>query len=317
MRVWTVSEQKAGTLTQVVGVAEQLDPSPLVRRIDRLPRWRKGLLSPYRFDRQAEPDVVISCGIFAERHVAAIRSKFGGRPLTVHLQPPAADAVGVYDLAFVSRHDLTRSRLPGTSYHEMIGVPHRVRGERLAETREPARNHLAIAAADKVATVLVGGSNGAYNYDAETIERLVTAVAGLSAAGYRVLVSTSRRSEPALLARLLALTGERITVWDRIGENPYQDYLAAADMFVVTKDTVTMQCEALASQRPVFVFDLSKALGAKLDKFEWFHRDMSATLGLTRPFNLPLTPYQYHLADQATVIAETIRTAFAERGRAR
>ncbi|WP_332873790.1 ELM1/GtrOC1 family putative glycosyltransferase [Aurantimonas marina] len=306
--MWTVSEEKAGTLTQCLGVAGHLTSDPKIHAVGRLPKWRRGLFSPYRSVRETEPDIVISCGWFAERHVARIKERFGGRPLAVHLQPPAPPSRGVYDLAFVSRHDWKSDRLEGTEYRSMIGVPHRVERPRLEERRRAARGRWLSAWDDRqIVVMLLGGPNGAYDYDAPTIERLVGTARQLAADDRRVLVSTSRRSRPELLNALLRIDDERVDVWDRTGGNPYHDYLAAADAFLIGKDTVTMHCEALTSGRPVYSLDLAPIEGERLEKFEWFHADLQETLRLTRPFAGDLAPYDYAFSDQAEEIAQTIQ----------
>ncbi|HEX2021050.1 MAG TPA: ELM1/GtrOC1 family putative glycosyltransferase [Aurantimonas sp.] len=314
MRVWTVSEEKAGTLTQCLGVAGHLTRDPAVHTIERLPKWRRGLLSPYRRVREAEPDVVISCGWFAERHVARIKERFGGRPLAVHLQPPAPPSAGIYDLAFVSRHDWKSVRLDGTEYRSMIGVPHRVTRQWLDERRPAARSRWLPAGDEShVVAMLLGGPNGAYDYDDPTIQNLVDTARRLAADGCRVLATTSRRSRPTLLQALLRIDDPRFHVWDRTGENPYRDYLAAADSFLIGKDTVTMHCEALTTGRPVYSLDLTAIDGERYEKFEWFHHDLQETLGLTRPFAGHLGTYDYSFPDQAEAIADAIRIYEAAR----
>jgi mitochondrial fission protein ELM1 len=316
VRVWTVSEEKAGTLTQCLGVAGHLASDPVVHTIGRLARWRRGLLSPYRRVREPEPDIVISCGWFAERHVARIKERFGGRPLAVHLQPPAPPSAEIYDLAFVSRHDWKSQRLEGTEYRGMIGVPHRITRQWLDERRPVARERWLPAGDEShIVAMLLGGPNGAYDYDAATVQRLVGIARQLAAEGRLVLVTTSRRSRPKLLEALLRIEDPRVHVWDRAGENPYRDYLAAADSFLIGKDTVTMHCEALTSGRPVYSLDLAPVDGERLEKFEWFHHDLQETLGLTRRFGGALDPYDYRFADQAEAIADAIRVHHAARRR--
>ena len=117
MRVWTVSEAKAGTLTQCLGVARLIDPKPkkvIVKR--ELPAWRQGLLSPYRRRTSADPQLIISCGGKALSHAQALAASCAVRPFTVHLAMPQPAYRDVFDMAFVSRHDLTRSA-PGLAQH--------------------------------------------------------------------------------------------------------------------------------------------------------------------------------------------------------
>lgn len=314
MRVWTVSELKAGTLTQCVGVARYLDPDPhrMVVGSKKLRRWQRGLLSPYRTLEQPEPDIIISCGRMAPRHVFAIARACRQKPFTVHLQTPPAEFAEQYDMVFISRHDWNNAKATKAHFHQMLGVPHQVTRAKLDLLRPSARAKW-VKNGGRTVTVLVGGSNGAYLFDQPTIDSLIVEIKQLTHQGWTALVSTSRRSEPRLLQRLLALRDERIVVWDRTGDNPYQEFLAAADAFLITKDSITMNCEAVTSGRPVYSFDLAKTSGDKLEAFEWFHADMSETLGLTRPFTGELVGYDYTPPDEAPRIAEMIRADMQRR----
>jgi mitochondrial fission protein ELM1 len=76
--------------------------------------------------------------------------------------------------------------------------------------------------------------------------------------GTSLAITTSRRT-PASTRALIAKTFEadgRVSVWDLTGDNPYRGILALADGFVVTTDSVSMVSEAVATGRPVSVFDL-------------------------------------------------------------
>lgn len=312
-RVWTVSEGKAGTLTQCLGVARHIDPDPksIVLK-KRLPRWRQGLLSPYRNLEQPEPDLIISCGSMAPRHVMAIARQCRKRPLTVHLQTPQDKFAHMYDLAFISRHDWKPQYDQRPTYRQMMGVPHQISKERIQAGRPEARAKWA-PNGEKVIAVLAGGPNGAYRYENETVDELVATVQRLAADGWRPLVTTSRRSHPELLQRLLPLNSDRVYVWDRTGTNPYFDFLAAADAALITKDTITMTCEALSTGKPVYIFDLPKTPCEKLDGFEWFHNDMSSTLGFTRPFTGTIESYTYEEPDESRRIATIVREALEKR----
>lgn len=315
MRVWTVSEVKAGTLTQCVGAGKYIDPQPHSVVVGKkLKRWQVGPLSPYRKLPQPEPDIIISCGSMAPRHVFAIAGKCRRKPFTVHLQTPQPEFANRYDMAFISRHDWTPEKAANPHFHQMLGVPHQITLERLAAERPEARAKW-LKSGGRALAVLIGGSNIAYIFDQATIDRLIDSIRALAAEGWTILASTSRRSEPSILQRLLALRSDRIVVWDRTGANPYVEFLAAADAFIVTKDSITMNCEAVSSGRPVYSFDLARGEpGDKLDKFEWFHHDMTETLRLTRPFAGSIDPYNYTPPDEGRRIADLISATVMQRG---
>ncbi|MBO0904149.1 mitochondrial fission ELM1 family protein [Jiella sonneratiae] len=315
MRAWTVCDPKAGTLTQSLGVARHFDPEPHRVLLDgRLAKWRKGPLSPYwRRTGAPEPEILVSCGSFATRHVAAIAAACRNRPFTVHLQPVDDGLGDRFDLVFAARHDLRAIPSPPANYREMLGAPHQLSRAMLEARRTAARARWAPSGGPVVA-VLVGGPTKAYRYDDATLTRLQAAIEGFAKEGRTVLASPSRRTPPALFDWLLGVRSDRILVWDRSGENPYLDFVAAADAFLVTKDSVTMPSEAATTGRPVFVFDLAGIPGEKFDEFEWFHDDLSRTLGLTRPFEGRIYDYAYEPPDESRRIAAVIRNEMARRG---
>nr|WP_046117710.1 ELM1/GtrOC1 family putative glycosyltransferase [Ensifer aridi] len=301
--VWAVAESKAGTLTQCIGVGKQLHPTPVVKLISRSRGLKKFFEPPLFRKKEERPELVISCGFRAEPAALEIKAAYGGKPLTVHLQRPRVEG---YDLVFVSRHDWIDELSNRPNYHQMIGVPHQITGCRLAPLREAARRRY--SPDDRpVAAVFVGGSNGAYIYDENTHENIRRAIKQLANDGWRIVASVSRRSEDHTQRALFELTNESIAIWDRRSENPYLDYMAAADAFVIAKDSITMPCEALATGKPVYSLNLTPVPGPRLDKFERYHRDLSETLQLTRPFEGKIEPYDYKPLNETHRIASIIR----------
>ncbi|PJR11310.1 mitochondrial fission ELM1 family protein [Sinorhizobium meliloti] len=302
--VWAVAESKAGTLTQCLGVGKEFHQEPVVKLIRRTRGLRK-LLEPRLFrKREPRPELVISCGFRAEPAVLDIKAAYGGKPLTVHLQRPRIEG---YDLVFVSRHDWVEELDRRSNYHSMVGVPHQITWARLAPLRDAARRRLSPDGRPIVA-VFVGGSNGAYVYDDRTHQNIKGAIEQLEKEGWRIVVSVSRRSEDHTQQALSTLNSESIAVWDRRSENPYLDYMAAADAFVIAKDSITMPCEALATGKPVYILDLTPVEGPRLEKFERYHRDLHETLQLTRPFEGRIEPYSYEPLDETRRIASVIRS---------
>ncbi|MCA1406926.1 mitochondrial fission ELM1 family protein [Ensifer sp. IC3342] len=302
--VWAVAESKAGTLTQCLGVGKEFHREPVVKLISRARGLRK-LFEPRLFRKKEQrPELLISCGFRAEPAVLDIKAAYGGKPLAVHLQRPRIEG---YDLVFVSRHDWVDELNERPNYHSMVGVPHQITSARLAPLRDAARRRFS-PDGRPIAAVFVGGSNGAYVYDDRTHQNIKSAIGQLEKADWRIVVSVSRRSEDHTQQALSALDSESITVWDRRSENPYLDYMAAADAFVIAKDSITMPCEALATGKPVFTLDLSPVVGPRLDKFERYHRDLHETLQLTRPFEGKIEPYSYEPLDETRRIASIIRS---------
>ena len=302
--IWAVTESKAGTLTQCLGVARQLNPSPSVKTISRTRGIRKWFEPPLFRRRELEPKVLVSCGFRSEKPSLEIKVAYGGRPVTVHLQRPRIEG---YDIVFVSRHDWAPELNSRPNYHPMVGVPHQITAARLSGLRDDARKRFR-AEGRRVAAVFVGGPNGAYLYDVQTHDLIRDAVKELERQGWRLLVSVSRRTEEGTLKAVMKLRSPNVDVWDRTGDNPYLEYMAAADGFLIAKDSITMPCEALATGKPVYSLDLTKVPGPRLEKFEFYHRDLDKTLGLTRPFGGTLDSYAYQPLDETRRIGSVIRS---------
>ncbi|MDQ0322866.1 mitochondrial fission protein ELM1 [Pararhizobium capsulatum DSM 1112] len=211
-------------------------------------------------------------------------------------------------MVFVSRHDWVTELDSLPNYYPMVGVPHQITPVRLKALRDDARARFA-GDGRRVVAVFVGGSNGAYLYDDKTHKHIGDAIKHLEAEGWRVLVSVSRRSEEETLHSLLKLRSANINVWDRNGENPYLYYMAAADGFLIAKDSITMPCEALATGKPVYSLDLTQIPGPRLEKFEFYHRDLAETLQLTKPFRGKIESYDYQPLNETRRIGSIIRSA--------
>ena len=305
---WAVTEEKAGTLTQCLGIAKQIDPAPVIKIVTKPRGWRKWFKPRLFSTREPEPTFMVSCGFRAEEPVLAIKSAFGGRPFAVHLQRPRVDG---YDLVFVSRHDWV-PELDGIDHvRQMVGVPHQITPDRLA-AHAGSRSQYA-GPADRVAAVFLGGSNGAYVYDAACHLTIRNAVRDLEAAGWKIVISVSRRSSAETLQAALTLRSGNVTVWDRTGDNPYLDFMAAADAFLIAKDSITMPCEALVTGKPVYTLDLTHVPGERLLKFETYHADLRETLKLTKAFDGDLAPYVYEPLNETARIGTIVAESLAER----
>jgi mitochondrial fission protein ELM1 len=127
--------------------------------------------------------------------------------------------------------------------------------------------------------VILGGKNAVYKFTDADDRRFAAALDSIGRLGASFLITPSRRTH----ARLLAVADKATQafprfLWDRTGANPYGDFLAHADLFVVTADSVNMVGEACSTGRPVLVFTPSGGSA----KFRRFHAAL-AERGATRP----------------------------------
>ena len=119
------------------------------------------------------------------------------------------------------------------------------------------------------------------------------------------LITPSLRTPPDLLRAIDALTADSPRLlWTGGGENPYPDFLAHADAFIVTADSVNMVGEASASGRPIYVFHPN---GGRA-KFRRYHAALEAhgaTRALTDTASIPEN-WHYQPLDAARVVAAEI-----------
>ncbi|HZV37410.1 MAG TPA: ELM1/GtrOC1 family putative glycosyltransferase, partial [Pseudoxanthomonas sp.] len=113
--------------------------------------------------------------------------------------------------------------------------------------------------------VLLGGSSAHARFDRNAFEVLAARLeVALARDGGSVLVTTSRRTDPKVIAALRHRYVETPgVVWcgEEDGENPYPGLLAWADRIVCSPDSVNMVSEACATRVPVHVFDPVRVRG--------------------------------------------------------
>jgi len=328
-QVWVLDDPRAGTAAQAIGIAERLGVP--FRRIPLTWNWmahvaglaRRGSLlglavpsrtgmtrataaGPLLLADESGPALVISAGSRSAAVALWLKQRHGSR--IVHCMRPGVGGILRYpqfDLLVISQHDnppLAPNILP------VLGAPHRVSPLMLRQAAAAWRERLAHLPHPRVA-LLVGGPVRGTDMVPALAHRLGTAVARLTAErGGSVLATTSRRTGAEAtdaLAAGLSRTMHVLYRWGEPGENPYQGFLASADVIVATADSVSMISEACATTAPVFVA-LPELAGAA-------HRRLIATLhraGHIRPLGDDLSPWPRPCLDEADRIAAEIWRRF-------
>ena len=254
---WVLAEDKAGMLSQAIGLAEAANLRPETRLLR--PRGLRSALTPALWwsplsaiDQAAlappMTKIVIGCGGMAGAVLSALR----GRARTVIVQHPRRD-IRKFDLVLAAMHD----ELNGPNVIVTRTALHRVTPDRLAAAAQEWAPQLAHLPRPLVA-VLVGGSNGRLHLGPAVGEQLAGQLAEmLQRDRVGMIVTPSRRTDRTvrqILDRTLRPLGAE--VWDGTGENPYFGMLALTDAIVVTCDSVSMVSEAVASHAPVLLVPL-------------------------------------------------------------
>jgi mitochondrial fission protein ELM1 len=318
LKLWVITDGRAGNETQALGLAEALarrHPAAItLRRVAprawtaRLPArmWhalgaREGGWPFTAYNARVRrikppwPDLVIGAGRRIAPLVAALRTLHGVR--TVQILDPRMPLAG-FDLVAVPEHD----RVTGSNVVATVGAIGRTTPEIVALAAEPWRDRLAPLPLPRVA-VLLGGPSASARFGGGAAGRLSVALQGLVEQGHGLMVTPSQRTPEGLVARLRDLLGDAAFVWDQTGANPYPGILGLADAVLVTQDSVNMASEAASTGKPVHVFPLNR-VGAKLRAF---HAALEAR-GAARRFEGAIEAWEYPPLAEADRVAAEVDT---------
>jgi mitochondrial fission protein ELM1 len=272
-RTWLLMGHKAGDNAQLLALAEALGfPFETRRLAYRRTELVTNLLAgpnllgvvAERSDRLEPPwpELVLTAGRRNEPVARWIREQAGGSGPAVklvHVGRPWAP-LPEFDLIVTTPQYSLPAEAPNVLHNE--APLHRVTAGRLAAAREAWAPRLAHLPRPYV-TVVLGGPSGPYAFDREAGALLGHHAAGMARElGGSLLVTTSARTPveavDALEARLDGVPHELFRWGKGAAENPYFGFLALADRVVVTGDSMSMLVEAIATGRPVLVFDLAR-----------------------------------------------------------
>ncbi len=328
LRLWVVSDGRAGIENQALGLAEAIQrltapengATITVKRIawrglfDRLPSALKipAMLSPasdapFPAPGEAWPDLWIATGRASLPLSLAVRHRSQGKTFVVQTQDPRLSP-DRFDMVVAPAHD----GLSGDTVFEIIGSPHRITPERIAEAAPAFAERIAPLPHPRVC-VMIGGRSKAFNltpdHAADLAERIASAI---QAAGGSLLLTYSRRTPEAaksvMTTRLSSLPG---MIWNGTGDNPLFAFLDAADQILVTEDSANMAAEAASTGKPVHILPM-QALKSP-GKFARLHADL-ASHGATRPFDGALTPWTYAPLAETERAARAVLEALQARG---
>lgn len=315
-RVWLLIDDRAGNKSQVLGVARALGLKFEIKDIRytiaaELPNYmlmasfsmltqgaRVNLMAPW-------PDIVIAAGRRTAPVARRIKELSKGKTFLAQIMYPGSSGEDDFSLIAIPKHDEVP---PAENRFEMIGAPHCVTAEALAEARILWKGRFDHLPKPHVA-LIVGGDTKRKKFTPQMARELGERAAALAkGAGGSLLITTSRRSTPEAVNALLDAIGDtpaHVFKWGDGGDNPYMAYLAFADHVIVTGDSVSMCSEACATGRPVYIFAPKKMTAHKHAKL---HQDLY-TLGYAKPLEdaEALIEWSHEPLNAANAIAQEIR----------
>lgn len=321
LSIQVVSDGRTGIQNQALGLAEaiaRLTPAGItvshVRWKPLFDRWPSALKTPAMlaagsFDPRTVtdwPDLWIATGRASLPLSARVHDWSGGRTFVVQTQDPRwrNDA---YDMIVAPAHD----GLAGDNVFEIVGSPHRVTPERLAQAASAFADRVDPLPHPRVA-VMIGGRSKAFDLTPDHAAALADQIAeAVQAAGGSLLLTFSRRTPDTaraiMTARLAALPG---WIWDGTGDNPLFAMLHAADHVLVTEDSANMATEAAATGKPVHILPMvARGSGGKFARLH----DSLAEPGIARPFDGTLATWTYKPLKETDRAAQAVLEALRAR----
>jgi len=284
------------------GIYRALSPWAPVSRSERFGEAGSTFAPPW-------PDIAIALGRTSVPYLRALRRHAPQTFSILMLDTRAGRSAA--DVIWVPQHD----RLRGDNVIVTLTAPHSFTAARLAALRRSMPPEIAALPGPRI-TVVLGGKNAAYRFRQRDDARFAAALHSLGELGASFMITPSRRTHRRLMDVTDAATRPFARLlWNGEGQNPYPDFLAHADAFIVTADSVNMTGEAAASGRPVLVFFPSGGSA----KFRRFHAALEA-YGATRP--LPnrlaqLPDWTYEPLQSAETIAREIERRWLARRQVR
>jgi uncharacterized protein len=283
-KIWLLASPHTGDNTQLMALVESLGWPFEVKRLAYRP-WHTvarlalgGTLTGLQPEALAQitkpyPDLVIAAGRPTE--AVALWLKANANVKLVCVGTPWA-ALDNFDLVITT----PQYRLPHLAniLHNELPM-HKVVLEKLNVAAELWRSKLAHLPQPWTA-VLVGGNSGPYTFGLAAAQRLAAQANALQGS---LLVTTSARTSTAVATALenSISAPHYFHHWspDK-AENPLFGFLALADQFIVTADSVSMLAETCATGKPVLLFDTENGPFSMRDSggpIHWRGRNLSAT----------------------------------------
>lgn len=289
-KIWVLADDRMGNVNQILGVAEALK-TPFERKDIHYTKWvklpnfirassligitdesAKNLIAPY-------PDVVLSAGRRSYPVALYIRKKSGNKTKIVHLMNPGRFGVKRATIIALPEHD--RTPVYSKNVVRILGAPHRVTPERLAQERKKWESTFKKYPHPRL-SVIVGGATKDKPFTADMAKDLVKQIIALKPGS--ILLTTSRRTPDHVINELKNGLTQCPIYFYQFGdksENPYFGLLACADSIVVTGDSISMCTETCATGLPVSIFAPDEMIGNKHKKFikSLFEKGFATPLG--------------------------------------
>ena len=290
MRAILLSDGKPGHYNQSLGVIERMpeceyhwiDVKFRSKQRDNLLRVLMRLFGGFRLPRwfikaclhmalqqdildeiyAVEPDFILSTGSSVAAPNLLIGQLFDAK--TVTCRRPSPVGIHHFDLAILPRMYWSPRR-NRANVCKTLGVPNRVRPEKLETQRNELQTDLDLSDQRRIG-VLIGGEDRYYTIAETTASRLIEVLRQFATRWDNQLLLTTSRRTPLpvenLISKRLSNTQHCPILVLAHGENSITDpvgtIFALSDVIVVTEDSFSMVCEAASSGKRVIILGVDR-----------------------------------------------------------
>ena len=184
---------------------------------------------------------------------------------------------------------------------------HNLSREKLAAASKPFAQPLADLPEKKVAFIL-GGNTKDYSFSEQNLTQVLAAIDSLLAQGFGVMLTTARRTPAFVIDALAQIRRPGLWMYLGQGENPYHCFLAEAQGFIMTSDSVSMLSEAMYTGKPIYVIDLN-GHSRRLNQF----KQNAIEQGWIRSWQGDFQHYSYPAQDSVQSVADKIKQMLSKR----
>lgn len=222
----------------------------------------------------------------------------------MHVLNPKIDP-SHFDLLVTPVHD----RVSGANVISTIGSPAHFSEDAL----EDAAQRFAALADERTKSVIVvlGGDSKTHTFTKSAAARLEKQLRTLAEAGWRLRITTSRRTPAPVIASMRAMADEiGAQIWSgpEDGPNPYLAWLIFSDAAIVTEDSANMLSEAAWHGLPVHIARLE----GRATKFDAMHKSLIERK-CARWFTGTIETWSYAPLREADRVADIIVAKLVER----
>ncbi len=282
--IWILSDGRAGTFSQGVGLAQALGISYKIIEVSysifaKLPNIffssSKLRLSQKTTNQLNQinyfPKAIISCGRRTAPVALYLKKQSLSKIKLIQIMNPNLN-FKKFDFVILPKHD----NINASEFQNVIttiGSLTKINQENIKNEKQFFSKEFKNIKEQKIA-ILLGGSSNKTKFEIESAIKLANISSKIANNMNAVLlVLNSRRTSDELSENLIKNLKCKFKFfdWKKVNPNPYLAILSYADFFIVTGDSVSMTSEAASTGKPIYIFD-EKNISSK--KHKDFHQSL-------------------------------------------